>query len=56
MEGLWENFSVEGFVEILVDQLPCVFGEEAQFGISRMRQPADGTQLYAKDVLSDSSF
>jgi hypothetical protein len=43
MEGLWENFSVEGFVEIPVDQSPCVFGEEAQFGISRMRQPAEGT-------------
>jgi hypothetical protein len=24
---------------------PCAFGEEARFGISRMRQPAEGTRL-----------
>src|SRR5215831_14827829 len=30
---------------MVATECSCVFGEEARFGISRMRQPAEGTQF-----------
>jgi hypothetical protein len=32
----------------------CVFGEDARFGISRMRQPAEGTRKNEQQAGKDS--
>jgi hypothetical protein len=38
------------------DQLSCVFGEEARFGISRMRQQAEGTRRIENKDNSTSRY